>query len=195
MPGLRSTVKISNPLDLNVPSPCMLYCSMITTRVCHPSNTLRISFKDRITVEELDAFVRELPSIMQSLRPRFIMLSDLTLLESFDFDCVRSLGYLMQCSVKAGLGGEVRVVPDPSRDIGFAILSVFHYPPSLPVKVFDSLSKAESYIASLPKVSVYSQTSAEQEMSEFLRFLKFDQAEKQERRKSHQHSHYQEAVG
>jgi hypothetical protein len=61
------------------------------------------------------------------LKPGFRILADLSELDSMDLDCLKGLGRLMELSDKSGVGLIVRVVPDPHKDIGFNILTIFHY--------------------------------------------------------------------
>jgi hypothetical protein len=48
-------------------------------------------------------------------------------LESMDIACVEELGKMMDLLDQHGLEQVVRVIPDPSKDIGFNILARFHY--------------------------------------------------------------------
>jgi len=57
----------------------------------------------------------------------FKMLVDLDRLESMDTDCVDELGKMMELLDHHGLKLVVRVIPDATKDIGFNILSRFHY--------------------------------------------------------------------
>jgi hypothetical protein len=55
------------------------------------------------------------------------MLVDVGRLESMDTDCVEELGKMMELFDQHGLEQVVRVIPDPTKDIGFNILARFHY--------------------------------------------------------------------
>ncbi len=56
------------------------------------------------------------------------MLADFSQLESMKLDCEPELGRMMELIGQAGVTLVVRVIPDPSKDIGMNILTAFHYP-------------------------------------------------------------------
>ena len=67
---------------------------------------------------------------------------DLTHLEVMGLECMAELGYLMDMISQAGVGLVVRVIPDPSRDIGMNILTVFHYSQEVQVVTCQNLAEA-----------------------------------------------------
>jgi len=79
---------------------------------------------------------------LASLPPGFRYLVDLTQMEFMGLDCTTELGQLMELIGQAGVGMVVRVIPDPSKDIGMNILTIFHYPHQLPVVTCKNLTEA-----------------------------------------------------
>ncbi len=71
--------------------------------------------------EDLVAQLGELPA-------GFRLLADFSQLESMKLDCEPELGRIMEMIGRAGVALVVRVIPDPSKDIGMNILTAFHYP-------------------------------------------------------------------
>jgi anti-anti-sigma regulatory factor len=67
---------------------------------------------------------------------------DLSDLDFMGLDCMTELGRLMELIGQAGAGLVVRVIPDPSKDIGMNILTVFHYPQQLQVVTCNNLAEA-----------------------------------------------------
>ena len=57
-------------------------------------------------------------------------------------DCTAELGRQMELIGKSGVGLVVRVIPDPSKDIGMKILTLFHYPQQLQVITCQSVTGA-----------------------------------------------------
>jgi len=55
------------------------------------------------------------------------MLTDLGRLDSMDIACATEIGKVMELCDQKGIGKVIRVIPDPSKDIGLSILSHFHY--------------------------------------------------------------------
>ena len=64
---------------------------------------------------------------MAELPEGFRLLTDLTGLEAMDSACLPHIKRAMDLGNKKGVALVVRVVPDPHKDIGFNILSIFHY--------------------------------------------------------------------
>jgi hypothetical protein len=88
---------------------------------------------------------------MEQLKPGFFLLTDLSNLESMEASCAPELGAIMdQCSAK-GMSTVVQVIPDPNKDIGFDLISVFHHHP--PVKTQTHQSLAEAIQCLLPQKS------------------------------------------
>jgi hypothetical protein len=120
---------------------------MIRTTVQRENNALHLSFVGQVEGRQFEELRRRLPSIMRCLGADFVLLTDLSEVEEFEFACVSEIASLMEWIVEAGVGEVVRVVPDPRRDIGFAILSAFHYPTILPVRIFTELEEAIQHVA------------------------------------------------
>ena len=57
-------------------------------------------------------------------------------------DCTPEVGRVMEMVAQAGVGLVVRVIPDPSKDIGLNILGIFHYPEQLKVINCQNLMEA-----------------------------------------------------
>jgi hypothetical protein len=94
---------------------------------------------------------------MDQLKPGFFLLTDLSNLESMEASCAPELGAIMdQCSAK-GMSTVLQVIPDPNKDIGFDLISVFHLHPS--VKTQTHLSLAEAIKCLLPEKSPAEETA------------------------------------
>jgi len=85
--------------------------------------------------------------LMHRLKPGFLILSDLSHLESMDPACAPPLGTLMDLCSAGGLSTVLRVMPDPSKDIGFNIISRFHQPPPVRTETFETLADAINSVA------------------------------------------------
>jgi anti-anti-sigma regulatory factor len=88
---------------------------------------LLFSFIGRVRRKELadshDSTLRLLSELSEGYR----LITDLSAVEVIDPDCVHEISRTMQACDEKGVGLLVRVIPDPSKDIGFKILSAFHY--------------------------------------------------------------------
>ncbi len=101
---------------------------MILPTINPARQVMVVSYVGRIRPAELKQSREELKVLLASLQPGFRMLVDLTHLESMGLDCRAELGRNMDLFSQAGVGWVVRVIPDPTKDLGLNILAVFHYP-------------------------------------------------------------------
>ncbi len=65
---------------------------------------------------------------MAELSADYRLLVDLSELKEMDLDCMTEIGRIMELIDRSGVGLIVRVIPDPAKDIGLNIFSIFHYP-------------------------------------------------------------------
>lgn len=69
----------------------------------------------------------ELASLLAELGANFRLLADFSALEKMDTNCASEIGRVMEQLDQAGVSTIVRLIPDPQKDIGMNILSLFHY--------------------------------------------------------------------
>ena|ERR1035437_1178086 len=103
---------------------------------------LYLSFIGTVRPEEFQSGREDMATQLAGLSPGFHYLVDLTQLEFMGLECMVELGRLMELIGQAGVGLLVRVIPDPSKDIGMNILTVFHYPHGLRVVTCQNLTEA-----------------------------------------------------
>jgi hypothetical protein len=89
---------------------------------------LCFSYVGQITPAELTEAQADIKAVVAELPAGFCLLADFSDLESMAPECVPELGRAMELLDHHGVGLIVRVIPDPRKDIGMNILSVFHYP-------------------------------------------------------------------
>ncbi len=101
-----------------------------------------MSYGGRVVAEEMKCCLGTIRDLMDQLKPDFFLLTDLSNLESMEASCAPELGAIMdQCSAK-GMSTVVQVIPDPTKDIGFDLISVFHLHPSIKIQTHQSLAAA-----------------------------------------------------
>lgn len=88
---------------------------------------LSIRYIGHVSVGELTQNRDDLKGLLAELKPGFRLLSDFSDLELMDTDCATEAGQLMDLADQAGVSLVVRVIPDPRKDIGMNILTIFHY--------------------------------------------------------------------
>ena len=110
------------------------------------ANVLRVRYVGHVSARSMEAALLGAGRILDLMRPGFLVLTDMSRVEAFDKICVPYIGKLMELFMAKGMGSVVRAVPDPTKDIGFNILSRFHYGSGVSVVTFESLDEAEAYI-------------------------------------------------
>ena len=108
---------------------------------------LTVSFSHHMGAEEMLRCLGTMRSLLEKMQPGFVMLTDLSSLDSMEIECAPHLAEMMELSNAKGIKAVVRVIPDPRKDIGFQLLSRFHYDKSVEVKTFDNLAAAIESLA------------------------------------------------
>ena len=88
---------------------------------------LVITFIGSVTPSHFTSSLKELPTLLSDLKPGFCLLADLTALRSMSEDCAPQIANVMDLCDRSEVKRIVRIIPDPSKDIGLGILSRFHY--------------------------------------------------------------------
>jgi hypothetical protein len=88
---------------------------------------LHLSYIHHVDVEDLQRGHEDMVALLADLPAGLQMLVDLSQMESMDLACADELGKMMESLGQHGVELVVRVIPDPRKDIGFNILSRFHY--------------------------------------------------------------------
>jgi hypothetical protein len=103
---------------------------------------LTVEYFGHITAAVMEEHAVEAGSVISKMKPGFTVLSDLTNLESMDPDCVPWLSRVMDQFNRSLVGHIIRVIPDPKKDIGLGILSLFHYTRAVPINTVTTLEEA-----------------------------------------------------
>jgi hypothetical protein len=115
---------------------------MFLASVNKPRQLLLTRYIGNVRQGELSRACAELKSLLAELQPGFTALVDLSQLTDMDPECATEVGTFMEAFTRAGIGRVVRVIPDHTKDIGFNILGVFHYPHGLSVVNCESFADA-----------------------------------------------------
>ena len=111
---------------------------------------LCMNYVQRVTPAEVAAAWDELQTELAGLAPGFRLLVDLSQVEFMDPECLTEMGRAMDAIDQRGVSLIVRVIPDTSKDIGFNILTVFHYPHHPRVITCQNLAAALKELALWP---------------------------------------------
>src|SRR5208283_3260490 len=88
---------------------------------------LHLSYIGHVRAGEIQRGREESKAMFAELPEGFRVLADFERMESMDAEGVTELGKIMELADRKGVSLVVRVIPDPSKDVGLNILAAFHY--------------------------------------------------------------------
>jgi hypothetical protein len=110
-------------------------------------NLLSFVFSGHVTPQETGSWREQLCKILGEMKVGFTLLSDLSGLDLMDLDCAPDIEWSMEALDEAGIARVVRIIPDPRKDIGFNIMSRFHYRDSVKFVTCDTMEEALKILA------------------------------------------------
>jgi len=120
---------------------------MYLTEFDRSQRLVKITVADDVIVEELKSAIENLASLLREVEPGFRLLADLSALVSMPTTAAPYLGQIMELCAGKGVALVVRLLPpDPSKDIGLAIISQFHYPPDIPIITCATMAEARQLL-------------------------------------------------
>ena len=119
---------------------------MIRFEVDQPQNLLTIRYSGSVAPQETEQGLAEVRSSLGKLTSGFRLLADLTELEKMDPACAPFIERAMDLFNEKGTSMVVRVIPDPHRDIGLQIMSIFHYSGGVQIITCRTLAEADELI-------------------------------------------------
>jgi len=108
---------------------------------------LYVGFIQQVHAADLQRGLEEIPALLADLPSGFNFLVDLERLESMEPACAAQIGRVMELCDQHGVGMVVRVIPDPAKDIGLNILSLFHYPRRPRVVTCETMGEAAKLLS------------------------------------------------
>jgi hypothetical protein len=118
--------------------------SMFDATTDDSENLLKISYSGRIAAEEARQFAEAVRGLLPRLQPGFRMLTDMQGLETMDLECVPYIEQVMDWCDEAGVKMIARIIPDPHKDIGLNIMSLFHYRRGVRIVTCQNLEEAKA---------------------------------------------------
>ena len=120
---------------------------MFQAEVDKSKNLLKISYAQHVGPEDTKHGAERIRVLLADVQPGFRLLTDLSGLESMDLACVPHIERVMDLCNKKGVETVVRVIPDPHKDIGMNILSLFHYRRRVHIVTCETLAEAMKALA------------------------------------------------
>jgi hypothetical protein len=121
---------------------------MFSAELDKSRSLLRLGFTGRVSREEAEKCSAHLRKLIAEATEGFCLLTDLSGLESMDVACEPFIDEVMDACSRGGVQRVIRVVPDPTRDIGFGIMSLFHYKKDVHIVTCSSLEEAQALLKS-----------------------------------------------
>ena len=121
---------------------------MVAFETDQPQNLLVVRYVGAVRPNETERGVQEAPAALSKLQSGFRLLADLTDLQSMDVACAPHIEQVMDLCNEKGVSMVVRVIPDPTRDIGLQIMSLFHYGGHVQIVTCETLSEAQEILRS-----------------------------------------------
>jgi hypothetical protein len=103
---------------------------------------LHLSYIENVTPADLERGYPEVLALLAEFPDGFDMLADLGRLESMDIACEEIIGKTMEMMEQHGLERVVRVIPDPTKDIGLNIIGMFHYSKKIRIVTCETIAQA-----------------------------------------------------
>jgi hypothetical protein len=104
---------------------------------------LRIHFSGIVLPEHFAVFATQLEEGVSRLGRGFVLITDLTGLESMHLDCVPYVTGAMDLFLASGVSKVIRIIPDPEKDIGLKLLSIVHYRGKVPTLTCKTRDEAD----------------------------------------------------
>jgi hypothetical protein len=120
---------------------------MILATSNKPARLMHINFLGLVTADEFRRGIGEVQGLLPELPAGWRVIVDLERMDSMDIACSELVGRLMEVMEQHGVDQIIRIIPDPNKDIGFNIISRFHYHRQPHVATFKALAEAAALLA------------------------------------------------
>ncbi|HZR16474.1 MAG TPA: hypothetical protein VFE51_04040 [Verrucomicrobiae bacterium] len=120
---------------------------MIEGTLDKSTNLIKMSYSGRVDPEQTQAYVPRMQAMLAEVQPGFRLLTDLRRLETMDLGCVPFIEQVMDLCDDRGISMVVRIIPDPHKDIGLNIMSLFHYRRGVRIVTCLTMEQAETALA------------------------------------------------
>jgi anti-anti-sigma regulatory factor len=119
---------------------------VIKFEVDQSRNRLVIRYSGSVLPKDTEEGLEQIRSGLAQLQTPFRLLVDFTDLDSMDAKCAPFVEKAMDLCNAKGASMVVRVIPDPHRDIGMMIMSIFHYSGDVQILTCQTLADAEQIL-------------------------------------------------
>ncbi len=110
---------------------------------------LVITFTGLFDLRQAEEFYSEAKKIAPKLKKGFIVLTDMSSLERMEISAKPFIEKTMDLLNQSGVSKVIRVIPDQEKDIGFTIMSLFHYSAEVPIHTYKFHHEAQEHFKSI----------------------------------------------
>jgi hypothetical protein len=118
-------------------------CNVIDVQADRERGFFTLVFRQKVTEGEAKLLVSDIERGVAGMPRGFRLLADFSDLDSMEMECAPLIARVMDLCNEAGIGKVIRIIPDPRKDIGLRIMSLFHYNRDVRILTFDDKIKAE----------------------------------------------------
>ena len=86
-----------------------------------------VHFSGNVDVDESEQCYQHVKSMVHKAKPGFTAITDLESLTHMDYECTQHVSAIMDLFNEAQVSHVYRIIPDTQIDIGWNIMSQFHY--------------------------------------------------------------------
>ena len=109
---------------------------------------LVLKFSRHVGSHEVKRHAEEVDAALALLQPGFRLLTDLSELESMEYASAPLISRTMDKVNAKGVASVVRVIPDARKDIGFKMMSYFHYGKKVGIVTCETVEEANAALDS-----------------------------------------------
>ena len=120
---------------------------MIDVQLNASEQLMTLSYSQQVGAEDMQRCVQQIKAALAEMKPGFRLLNNMSNLEVMAPACAVHVVEIMKLCNDKQIGTVVRVIPDPTKDIGFNIMSRFHYSPEVKLRIYDNLADAVKSLA------------------------------------------------
>lgn len=109
---------------------------------------LQIEFAQAVPAQEAKDCAERVTLLLADAEKGFALLTDLSQLQQMELTCRPWIDQMMDLLNAKGVRKVVRVIPNPEKDIGFGIMSLFHYRREVRVVTCKDMTEAKAHLPS-----------------------------------------------
>ncbi len=119
---------------------------MFSVKFDKKNDILMVSFWGDFDAHQSQKLYKELENMLPNLRKGFRILTDLSGLDTMDINAAPYIEKIMKACNSRGVSRIIRIIPDSSKDIGFGIMSTFHYSKNVKIQIYKTFNEAKQHL-------------------------------------------------